>query len=407
MTKQEPSSSGFSLKKEGLMPQEEMLEVGKKSKSLSIGIPKENQKTESRVALTPEAVEILVDEGHEVIIERKAGEGANYSDTDYSECGGFIVDEKKEVFKCDIILKIAPFSQTDTKYLKGNQLVISALHLNSQKRENIKALMDSKVTAIAFEYLMDDRGSYTVERSMDAISGNTAILIAAEHLSKMNNGKGVMLGGITGITPTEVVILGSGTAAEFATRAALGLGAFVKIFDDSVGGLRRLQDDLGTRLYTSVFHPRVLSKAILSADVVIGAKHYDGKIPRYYVTTEMVKSMKEGSVIIDISIDEGGCVETSECRDQGDPAYIKHGIVHYSVPNLPSIVSRTASIALSNIFLPLVLDIANSGGYRQCIKQSKGLCNGVYIYNGILTNAQIGSRFTLPSQNINLLMAAF
>lgn len=403
----EPSSSDFSLKKEGLLPQEEMLEVTTKRKNLSIGIPKENHKTESRVALTPEAIEILVENGHEVIIERKAGEGANYSDTDYSECGGFIVDEKKEVYKCDIVLKIAPLNQTDIKYLKGNQLVISALELNSQKRETIKGLMDSKVTAIAFEYLMDDTGNYPVERSMDAISGNTSILIAAEHLSKMNNGKGVMLGGITGITPTEVVIIGSGTAAEFATRAAIGLGAFVKIFDDSVSGLRRLQDVLGYRLYTSVFHPRVLTKAVRSADVIIGAKHYGNKTPMYYVTREMVKKMKEGSVIVDISIDEGGCVETSECHDQNNPSYIKHGVIHYSVPNLPSIVSRTASIALSNIFLPLVMDIANSGGYKQHIKESKGLCNGVYIYNGILTKAQIGSRFTLPSQNIDLLMAAF
>ena len=403
----EQSPSNFSLKKAGLLPQEEMLEITTKRKNLSIGIPREDQKNESRVALTPEAIEILVESGHEVIIERKAGEGANYSDTDYSECGGFIVDEKTEVYKCDIVLKIAPVTQADIKYLKGNQLIISALELNNQKRETIKALMDSKVTAIAFEYLMDDTGNYPVERSMDAISGNTSILIAAEYLSKMNNGKGVMLGGITGITPTEVVILGSGTAAEFATRAAIGLGAFVKIFDDSVSGLRRLQDVLGYRLYTSVFHPRVLSKAVCSADVIIGAKHYGNNTPRYYVTKEMVKKMKEGSVIVDISIDEGGCVETSECHDQNNPSYVKHGVIHYCVPNLPSIVSRTASIALSNIFLPLVMDISNSGGYKQHIRESKGLCNGVYIYNGILTNAQIGSRFTLPSQNIDLLMAAF
>jgi alanine dehydrogenase len=267
--------------------------------------------------------------------------------------------------------------------------------------------MDKKVTAIAYEYIKDEYHYFPVLQSMNAIAGNTAIIIAGEYLCNNNGGKGVMLGGISGITPTEVVILGAGTAAEFAARAALGHGAFVKVFDPSPQKLEQLQKNLGTRLHTSIFHPQVLRRTLKSADVLIGAFNLYDKGPRYFVTEEMVKEMKKGSVIIDLSIDQGGCIETSECRTHLDPVYKKHDVIHYSVTNLPSRVARTASIALSNIISPIMINIGNSGGIKPFLKSNLGVRHGVYLYNGILTNELLGSNFNIPSKDIDLLMAAF
>ena len=407
MSPQDQSDSRFTFGKASLMPQEEMLEESKSKKQLTIGIPKESQKTESRVALTPEAVDQLVNTGHEVRIETGAGTPANYSDTDYSELGGFIVDTREEVYKSDIILKIAPMSLKEIDMLSERQIVISSLHLNSQTKEFVQRLIQKKSTAIAFENIKDEHNCYPVVRSMSTIAGNTSILIAAEYLSNFRGGKGVMLGGIPGITPAEVVILGAGTAAESAVRAAMGLGAQVKVFDSSVHRLRRLQNNIGQRIYTSVFHRQVMERTLRSADVVIGAMYLIEQAPRYIITEDMVKKMKKGAVIVDISIDQGGCIETSECRTQVDPVYTRHGVIHYCVPNLPSRVARTASIAISNVFAPLLMRIGEAGGLKQFLKEDTGIRYGVYIYNGILTNNFIGKHFDLPSQDIDLLMAAF
>lgn len=407
MSPQDASDSKFTFGKASLMPQEEMLEVGKSKKQLRIGIPRESQKTESRVALTPEAVDQLVDAGHDVLIESGAGAAANYADTDYSELGGFIADNREEVYKSDIILKIAPMQMEEIEFLSERQVVISSLHLNNQTKGFVEKLIQKKTTAIAFENIKDEHNCYPVVRSMSTIAGNTSILIAAEYLSNSRGGKGVMLGGIPGITPAEVIILGAGTAAESAVRAALGLGAQVKVFDSSVHRLRRLQNNIGQRIYTSVFHRQVMERSLRSADVLIGAMYLIEKGPRYIITEEMVKEMKKGSVIVDISIDQGGCIETSECKSQVDPVFTKHGVIHYCVPNLPSRVSRTASIAISNVFAPLLLRIGEAGGLKQFLKDDPGVRNGVYIYNGILTNNYIGKHFDIPSKDIDLLMAAF
>ena len=406
--KHQKFSHSWALGKGSLLPQEEVLETGRKRKQLVIGIPKELQEDESRTGLTPEAVELLVGNGHQVIIESNAGAGANYSDSDYSECGGFIVDDHAEIFaKSDIILKIAPPVIKEIDHMRVNQLLISALRHRIQDSNYFYRLMKKKITAISFEHLRNNDDSFPVIRSMSEIAGGTAILIAAEYLSNQNKGKGVMMGGITGITPAEVVILGAGTAAESAARAAIGLGAFVKVFDHSVDRLRRLQHILGQRLYTSIFHPRVITKALKSADVVIGALHLGTEGPRFFITEEMVREMKKGTVIVDLSIDQGGCIETSECRTHPSPVFIKHGVIHYCVPNIASRVSRTATIALSNIFAPLLLSIGESGGIKASLMESAGMRNGVYIYNGLLTNSMIGRLFDIPSKDIDLLMAAF
>jgi alanine dehydrogenase len=407
MVAQGPDSASNPLMYGGLLPQEELLAVGKKHKKLTIGIPRENQQIEQRVTLTPEAVEVLVDNGHEVLLETRAGEGARYIDNDYSECGAFIIDGRKQVMQADIILKVSPLELREIEMMKENQVVISAVHLGRQSEEYVRGLMHQKATAIAADQIKDEQGSFPVIQSMSAISGISAINLAADYLSLHGGGKGVLLGGVSGITPTEVVIIGAGTVAEFAARAALGMGAFVKVFDNSPQKLEELQRTLGQRLHTSIFHPKVLRRTLKSADVLIGALNLWDTGPRYFVTEDMVMQMKKGSVIIDLSIDQGGCIETSEYRTLPDPMYVKHDVIHYSVPNLASRVSRTASIALSNIISPILVTVGNSGGFKPFLKDNLGVRNGVYIYNGILTNEYLGSQFDIPSKDIDLLMAAF
>jgi alanine dehydrogenase len=400
-------ASSFNIHREGLMPQEETLEVGNKQKQLKIGIPSEDHSVESRVPITPEAVEILTGHGHEVILQAGAGKAANYPDTDYSEKGGIIVDSRKEVFGgCDILLKISPPTVEEIGWMKERQTLLSSFQVSTAKDEKyIRSLMQKRVTAIAFERIRDEHNCYPAVRSMSAIAGTTSILIAAEYLSNMRGGKGVMLGGVAGITPTEVVILGAGTVAEYAVRAAKGLGSEVKVFDHSVHRLRRLQNAVGQMIPTSIFHPKVILKALRSADVLIGAIRRDEKNRGFFITEEMVMEMKKGSVIIDVSIDRGGCIETSEPRTQIDPVFVKHGVIHYCVPNIPSRVARTASIAISNVFAPLILGMGEQGTEGKHLKENIGLRNGVYIYNGILTNATLGNKFGIPSKDIDLLMA--
>ena len=391
------------------MPQEEMLEVESKQKKLKIGIPSENHVVESRVPITPEAVEILTGHGHEVMLEEGAGKAANYLDSDYSERGGIISDSKKEVLgSCDVLLKISPPTLEEIGWMKDRQILISSFQVFTHCEEKyIRNLMQKKITAIAFEKIQDEHKCFPAVRSMSAIAGTTSMLIAAEYLSNVRGGKGVMLGSVTGITPTEVVILGAGTVAEYAVRAAMGVGSEVKVFDHSIHRLRRLQNAVGQMIPTSIFHPKVILKALRSADVLIGAIRRDEKQQPFFITEEMIKEMKKGSVVIDISIDRGGCIETSEIRTQVDPVFVKHGVIHYCVPNIPSRVSRTASIAISNVFAPLILGMGEHGGMGKHLKVNVGLRHGVYVYNGILTNEAIGQRFGIPSKDIDLLMAAF
>jgi len=400
-------SKRIGLQKVGLMPQEEMLEVARKGKKFVIGVPKENAPYENRVALAPHAVEFLINNGHEVIIEQDAGKAANFSNMEYSEVGGKIVKENSEILLADIVMKVAPLTISEIEKLKGRQLIISALQISTQDANYLEKLMQKRVTALAYEFIRDYNKAYPVVRSMSEIAGSTSILIAAEYLSNVNDGKGEMLGGISGISPTEVVILGAGTAGEFATRTAMGLGALVKVFDPSVYRLRRLQNNLGTRIFTSILQPRVLKKALRTADVVIGALHIEENQSQFYVSEDAVKSMKPKSVIVDISIDHGGCFETSSLTNHKKAVYTKHNVLHYCVPNIPSRVARTASYALSNIFGQILLEIGEAGGLNQLLKADAGVRHGVYVFEGILTKDHIASKFNLPFQDIDLLMAAF
>jgi alanine dehydrogenase len=389
------------------MPKEEHLETAVRNRRITIGIPCDKQNDEKRVALTPEAVNLLVESDNEVIIQKGAGLGANFTDKDYSENGAIISDSSARAYSADAIIKVAPFSDKETDYLKGNQVVLSYLNVLKLTEETLGRLIKKKVTAIAFEKIRDDNGVMPVVESMSEISGITSLLIASEYLSNMHGGKGVMLGGVTGVTPTEVVILGANTAGEYAARAAMGLGSTVKIFDSSLHRLRRFQNLIGQKLQTSVFHPQVLKKALISADVLIGAIELEDLRPWYYISEDMVKSMKKGAVIIDLSIDRGGCIETTECRALRDPVYEKYGVIHFSAWNIPSRVARTASIALSNIFTPLLQRMADAGGMTQLLKNDQGLRNGAYLYNGMLTNETLGQKFGLISKDLDLLISAF
>jgi alanine dehydrogenase len=387
-----------------LLPKEEMLEVQRKKGNLFFGIPKETSFQERRVALVPEAVSLLIANGHRVRIETKAGEGANFSDNDYSEAGAEICYDRKEIYACDIILKVAPPSEDEVDLMVGGQTFISALQIATQPKEILQKLMSKKITAIAWDYIRDEEGVFSIVRTLGEIAGTTSILVAGDLLSSFASGKGMMLGGVAGVQPTEVVIIGAGTVGEFATRAALGLGASVKVFDNSLSRLRRLQNDIGSRVYTSIIQPKVLAKAIRRADVVIGALRSPiGRTP-CVVSEEMIESMKQGSVVVDVSIDQGGCFETSRVTNHIEPTFLKHGVVHYCVPNISSRVSRTASFALSNILSPMILEMGDKGGVVELIRSQMGFRNGVYIYKGILTNEVLGKVFGLKYKDINLIL---
>lgn len=389
-----------------LIPQEEKLELKKQAKSLFIGVPKEITFQESRIAIVPNAVQLLVSHGHEVIIESKSGEGANFPDSEFSEAGAKIVYDTKEIYQADIILKVEPPTIEEIEMMKGRQTLISALQITTRSKKFIEKLAQKKINCLAYEFIQDDSGMMPLIRSMSEIAGNTSILIASECLSNANLGKGLMLGGIAGVTPTEVVIIGAGTVGEFAARSAMGLGASVKVFDNSLSKLRRLQNDLNTRVFTSIIQPKVLQKALRRADVVIGALRSNDKRTPCVVSEQMVSQMKDGSVIIDVSIDQGGCFETSQLTNHAKPTFNKYGVVHYCVPNIPSRVARTASYSLSNLLSPIILKAGDFGGLDNVIVSDVGLRQGVYICHGMLTNKMVAEWFNLDYKEIDLIIAS-
>ena len=389
-----------------LSPKEEMLETTNKHKKLYIGIPKETELLEQRVALVPESVGFLVANGHRVVVESGAGEQANFSDSDYSESGAEISYETKEVYQSDILLKVSPPNNKEISLMKYKQILFSALQITVQPKNALEKLMAKKITAIAWDYIEDENGSFPIIRSMGEIAGTTSFLIAAELMSNANNGKGIMLGSVAGISPPELVIIGAGTVGQFVASAALAMGISVKVFDNSLYKLRRLQNELGHKVFTSVLQPKVLEKALKRCDVAIGAiSAHQGRTP-CVVSEDLVKKMKSGSVIVDVSIDKGGCFETSKITTHQNPTFLKHDVIHYCVPNIGSRVSRTASYSLSNIFSPLLKEISDSGGCEKLIQNAKGFRHGVYIYNGTLTSSILGEAFDLPFKDLDLLISA-
>lgn len=389
--------------KEQLLPQEETLEIYKRKGELFIGIPKETAFQEKRVCLTPDAVSALVSNGHRVLLESGAGIGASFSDKNYSEAGAEITKDTAKVFACPMVLKVEPPSIEQIKLLNPQTILISALQIKTQSKKYFESLAAKRITALAFEFIRDADGTYPAVRSLSEIAGTASVLVAAELLSNNKDGNGLMLGNISGVPPVEVVILGAGTVGEFAARSAIGLGANVKIFDNSITKLRQIQTNLGRPLYTSTIQPKNLTKALKRCDIVIGAVRGTNRSP-VLITENMVENMKNKSIIIDVSIDTGGCFETSEVTTHKQPTFIKHGVIHYCVPNIPARYSRTASISISNIFTPYLLKIAEEGGIENSLRFDKGLKNGLYFYHGILTSKSVGDWFDLKYSDINLLI---
>ncbi|MEM8509708.1 MAG: alanine dehydrogenase [Bacteroidota bacterium] len=397
----EQPASPFS--RQQLLPQEETLEVLKQKGELFIGLPKENQYQEKRICLTPDAVNAITAHGHRVLIEAGAGEAASYTDLDYTNAGAEITKDTKKIFSCPLLLKVEPPTLSEIELMNPQAIVISALQIKTQNKKYFEQIAKKRITAIAFEYIRDDDGKYPAVRSLSEIAGISSILIAAELMAAANRGNGLMFGNISGVPPVEVVIIGAGTVGQFAARSALGLGANIKIFDNSITKLRNIQTNLNQTVYTSTIQPKNLLKALKRCDVAIGATRGKDRSP-VVVSTSMVENMKKGAVIIDVSIDMGGCFESSEVTDHENPTVEKYGVIHYGVPNIPSRYPRTSSISISNIFTPYLLKIGEDGGLENALRFDKGLRNGLYMYHGILTNKSVGDWFGLSYNDINFLI---
>ncbi len=397
----EQPASPFS--RQQLLPQEETLEVLKQKGELFIGLPKENQYQEKRICLTPDAVNAITAHGHRVLIESGAGEAASYTDLDYTNAGAEITKDTKKVFSCPLLLKVEPPTLSEIELMNPQAIVISALQIKTQSKKYFEQLAKKRITAIAFEYIRDEDGKYPAVRSLSEIAGISSILVAAELMASVKQGNGLMFGNISGVPPVEVVIIGAGTVGQFAARSALGLGANIKIFDNSITKLRNIQTNLNQTVYTSTIQPKNLLKALKRCDVAIGATRGKDRSP-VVVSTSMVENMKKGAVIIDVSIDMGGCFESSEVTDHENPTVEKYGVIHYGVPNIPSRYPRTSSISISNIFTPYLLKIGEDGGLENALRFDKGLRNGLYMYHGILTNKSVGDWFGLSYNDINFLI---
>ena len=396
--------SSFSpFTKEQLMPQPEMLEISKQKSELFIGIPKETDKEEKRISLNPDAVSALAAHGHRIVIESGAGEGANYTDKQYADAGAKISYDVKEAFQCNIVLKVAPPTLDEIKLMNPNTFLISALQLKTQKKKFFQALLKKKITAIAFGFIKDEHGVFPVVKSLSEIAGTASVHIASELMSKSSGGNGLLFGNISGVPPTDVVIIGAGTVGEYATKAAIGLGARVKVFDNSITKLRKLQQHIQTPIYTSTIQPKTLVKALMRCNIVIGAMRGKERSP-VVVTKGMIEQMKDGAVIVDVSIDRGGCFETSKVTTHSKPTYRELGVIHYCVPNIPSRYARTASVSLSNMLTPYLLYVAEEGGIEAAARCDNSLRNGIYTFHGLLTNQTIANWFDIPFRDINLLI---
>lgn len=393
--------------KSTLFPEECLIREISGKPRLSIGVPRENPNSETRLALTPEGVEIITEEGHSVYVQRGAGDPMSYSDMQYSEAGAYLVNDAVDVFGADIVFKIAPPTPEELNLMNDRATIFSMLQLSNLSRESIEVIMRKKMNAFAYELIKDEQRAFPIVNSIAEIEGNTAIAVISDLMSSERGGKGILLGGVAGISPPEIVILGASITGSVAARAALGLGAMVKVFDHDINKLRKIQHYLGRQVFTSVIHPNVLFKALASADAVIGNLRYINGSDRFMVSDDLVKTMKKGAVIVDLSVDQGGCFETSECRTLANPIFEKFGIIHYCVPNISARVGRTTSMALSNILTPIIMKIGESGSVKQSVTESLGFRHGAFVYNGIMVNHLIGDFYNIPSHEIGLFLTGF
>lgn len=406
MAKREISGFAQLAKEQSLYPQEAPAKIRKDTNRLHIGIPKETSHQENRISLKPESVAVLVNNGHQVLVESGAGIKARYPDNEYSEVGAEITDDTKKVFGSELLLKVEPPTLEEIEMLRVGGTLVSAFQGGRQTVEFINALNKKRMTAIAYEFLQDVAGGLPLVRAMSEIAGSAVLQIAGEYLASPNDGQGVILGGVTGVPPTKVVIIGAGTVSEYAARAAIGLGVDIRIFDNHIYKLRRIKHALGHQVYTSTLDEAQLMISLKNADVLIGALRPERGRNQCVISEEMVRQMKPGAVIVDVSIDQGGCVETSEMTSHEKPVFRKYDVIHYCVPNIASRVARTATIAISNILTPILLRVGDEGGIDEMIYTNGWFRKGVYTYRGSLTNLGLAKKFNLGYKDLNLLMAA-
>ena len=401
-----PSLQGLSIDP-GLLTMEKPAALGEKHTSLRIGVPAEISNEERRVALAPSGVAALVANGHEVYIEKSAGAQAHFADSEYAELGAEIVENPAQLYsKCTLIVKVGPPVGDELDLLQEKQILISALHLGHTTPEFLQQLMSLRITGIGFEFIRDPDGTLPIVRMMHEIMGSMSVQIAARYLESIEGGKGVMMGGISGVPPSTVVILGAGVVGEWAARTALGYGAHVIVLDTDLSALRSLEHYLDRRITTAMASSQYLKRAVLSADVVIGAIMSDGARSPMLVTEELVKAMRPGTVIVDAVIDQGGCIETSRPTTHSQPIYRKHGVIHYCVPNMPSNAARTATYALTNVLVPYLVQIGEAGSINEALWRNAGLRNGTYVYRRHLTKKSLATMFGMPHRDIELLITS-
>ncbi|NNE48189.1 MAG: alanine dehydrogenase [Rhodothermales bacterium] len=401
-----PSFHGVSIE-HGLLTMEKRQEVGEKSQSLRVGVPREVSNEERRVSLAPGGVAALVANGHDVVVEADAGQQAHFSDQEYADAGAEIVKAPGELYaKAELVVKVGPPSDDELSLLQERQILISALHLGGTSPEFLKRLMNLGITGIGFEFIRDSDGTLPIVRMMHEIMGSMAVQIAARHLESGEGGKGVMLGGISGVPPSTVLILGAGVVGEWAARTALGYGAHVIVLDSDLGALRGLEHYLDRRITTAMATEQYIRGAVRSADVIIGAMMTAGQRSPVLVTEDMVSSMRSGSVIVDAVIDQGGCIETSRATSHSQPTFRKHDVIHYCIPNMPSNAARTATYALTNVLVPYLINIGDVGSINEALWRNVGLRNGTYVYRRHLTKKSLATMFGMPHRDIELLIAS-
>lgn len=401
-----PALQGTAIER-GLLTMEKRAPVGERHRSFRIGVPRELSNEERRVALSPAGVQTLVANGHEVFVEATAGEQANFQDREYSDVGASIVADAADLYsRSELVVKVGPPSEEEWPFLQEKQTLVSALHLGGTRPDFLRRLMDLGITGIGFEFIRDTDGSLPIVRMMHEIMGSMAVQIAARYLESGAGGKGVMLGGISGVPPSTVVILGAGVVGEWAARTALGFGAHVIVLDNDLGALRIMEHYLDRRITTAMATEQYIRQAVSRADVVIGAMMAAGQRAPVMVTEDMVMAMRAGSVIVDAVIDQGGCIETSRATTHSEPTFVQHGVIHYCIPNMPSNAARTATFALTNVLVPYLLKIGEAGSINEALWRDVGLRSGTYVYRRHLTKKSLATMFGMPHRDIELLIAS-
>ena len=401
-----PALEGLTTER-SLLTMEKPLKQREEHESLRIGVPREVANEERRVALAPTGVGTLVARGHELYVGASAGAQAHFGDEEYMEAGADIVDDPADLYaQSDLIAKVGPPSDEELGYIREKQILISALNLGAMTPDFLERLMQLRVSGIGFEFIRDPDGTFPLVRMMHEITGSMAVQIAGRYLESNEGGKGVMLGGVSGVPPATVVILGAGVVGEWAARTALGYGAHVIVLDTDLGPLRSMEHYLDRRITTAVAGEQYIRQAVRSADVVIGAMMSDGQRSPMLVTEDMVAEMSSGAVIVDAVMDQGGCIETSRPTTHSDPVFRAHDVIHYCVPNMPSNVSRTASYALTHVLVPYLTKIGEAGSINEALWQEEGLRTGTYVYRQHLTKKSLASLFGMSHRDIELLIAS-